>query len=139
VSLIKFLETVKKGKIQLNDFELIPYRFSNSFITGKRIEHKSEGLMMYINPVDGVYTASNEEVGDYLYRNCSITYEFNYLIDTSKELVFGSKFWRMIAKKNKEEWNQRCYPITRRIHFQIDVGFGMVIWSFIRRKRRKKK
>jgi len=135
----QYIEDVKKGKVQLSDFELIPYQFSNSFTSGKRIEHDIDGLQMYVNPIDAVVEASNSKGESFLYRNCSITYGFNYLIGTAIALLYGDSWWRGICKKSKKPYNSRCYPITRRIHFQLNTDFGLVVWSFIKRKRSKKK
>lgn len=139
MNLIKFLEKVPKGRIQLSDFELIPYRFSNSFTSGKRIEHDLTGLCFYVNPIDAVNEASNKEGDTYLYRSGSITYDFNYLIGTAIALLYGDSWWKGFCKKTKILFNARCYPITRRIHFQLNTDFGLVVWSFIKRKRSKKK
>jgi hypothetical protein len=129
---------IKKGRIRITDFEIVPYKFSQSYVTGEVIEHKEP--ICYVYPAERIIERELENGVIHSYRVVSTQYAFHYLIGTAKKLIYGDEDYRKDKKKQYDSFFGRYYfGIANRVHFQINSDFGLVVWSFLRKKRRKKK
>ena len=126
---------IRKGKVRVDDFEIIPYCFSQSYKTGKRIEIQNPYL--YVHPADEVIEIDLVNGVKYRYKTCSISFEFYYIIDTAIKLIYGNKDYRKDKQKQYDSFFVRhFFGIANRVHFQLKTDFGLVVWSFIRQRKR---
>lgn len=128
---------IKKGKVRLHDFEIVPYKFSQSYITGERFEVKNPS--MYVHPADQVIDVKLLNGNIYSHKTGSTSFEFHYIIGTAKKLIYGDEDYRKDKQKQYDSFFARTFfGIANRVHFQLNTDFGLVVWSFLRKRKKSR-
>lgn len=125
----------EREKFLLSDFEIVPYQIDRAFVTGVLFKPDMR-YPMFVNPVDTVAERELSKGKKGTYRVSKTGFRFNYLISTAGDLLYGNKHFIEQKKQFDPKFSKFCYPIARKIHFQIKTDFGLVIWSFIRRRKK---
>ncbi len=129
------IKLIKKGRVRMDDFEIVPYKFSQSYKTGKRIEIKDPA--MYVSPVDEVFEIELQNGVKYYYKCSSTSFEFHYIVGTAIRLIYGDADYRKDKSKQYDAFFGRYFfGIANKVHFQVKTDFGLVVWSFIRKRKR---